>query len=58
MADRKAVEQVAVALYPDAPDGSTPNAVSLSPDGRTLLVANADNNDVAVVDVSTRDRAG
>ena len=49
---RRALEQIAVALYPDAPDGTTPNGLSLSPDGRTLLVANADNNDVAVVDVS------
>jgi len=41
-----------VALYPNAPAGSTPNALSLSADGGTLLVASADNNAVAVVDVS------
>jgi YVTN family beta-propeller protein len=51
LASRKAVEQVGVALSPDAPPGSTPNALALSPDGETLLVANADNNTVAVVDV-------
>ena len=51
LASRKAVEQVGVALRPDAPPGSTPNALALSPDGGTLLVANADNNTVAVVDV-------
>ena len=39
-------------MFPDAPPGSTPNAVSVSPDGRRLLVANADNNTVAVVDIS------
>lgn len=48
---RRAVEQISVALFPDAPPGSTPNHVSLSPDDRRLLVANADNNAVAVVDV-------
>ncbi len=51
LASRKAVEQIGVALRPDAPPGSTPNALALSPDGDTLLVANADNNAVAVVDV-------
>jgi YVTN family beta-propeller protein len=48
---RQAKEQIGVALYPDAPPGTTPNALALSPDGETLLVANADNNTVAVVDV-------
>ena len=41
-----------MALFPNAPPGATPNGLGLSPDGRTLLVANADNNAVAVVDVS------
>ncbi len=52
VAARKASEQVSIALYPQAPNGSTPNALGLSPDARRLLVANADNNTVAVVDVS------
>ena len=47
----QAIEQIGVALSPKAPPGSTPNALALSPDGETLLVANADNNTVAVVDV-------
>ena len=51
LAAGKAVEQIAIALYPEAPPGSTPNALGLSQDGRRLLVANADNNTVAVVDV-------
>ena len=51
VASRKTVEQIGVALGPDALPGSTPNAVALSPDGSTLLVANADNNTAAVVDV-------
>ena len=48
----KATEQVSMALFPNAPPGSTPNALTLSSDGQQLLVANADNNTVAVVDVS------
>jgi YVTN family beta-propeller protein len=48
---RRATEQIGVALYPQAPPGTTPNALALSPGGDTLLVANADNNTVAVVDV-------
>jgi DNA-binding beta-propeller fold protein YncE len=57
---RKVVRQVSVALGPDGPgsasagsmpDGSTPNALALSPDGETLFVANADDDAVAVVDV-------
>ncbi|HMC79191.1 MAG TPA: SMP-30/gluconolactonase/LRE family protein, partial [Acidimicrobiia bacterium] len=52
LATRAAREQVSVALYPNAPAGSTPNGLGLSPDGHTLLVASADNNAVAVVDVS------
>ena len=49
---RRVVEQIGVAMFPDAPPGSTPNSVSLSADGTRLLVANADNNVVAVVDVA------
>jgi YVTN family beta-propeller protein len=52
VATRKATEQISIALFPNAPMGSTPNALALSPDGQRLAVANADNNDVAIVDVS------
>ena len=48
----EAIEQVSVSLFPDAPLTATPNSLALSPDGKTMLVANADNNAVAVVDVS------
>ena len=48
----EAREQISLALYPDAPVGTTPNALALSPDGGTLLVANADNNTVAMVDIA------
>jgi YVTN family beta-propeller protein len=46
-----AKEQISVALYPQAPMGSTPSGLGLSPDGKTLLVTNSDNNAVAVVDI-------
>jgi YVTN family beta-propeller protein len=45
-------EIIDTALYPGAPEGSTPDAVAISPDGKTLFVANADNNAVMVVDIS------
>ena len=32
--------------------GSTPNGLSISPDGGKLLIANADNNTITIVDVS------
>ncbi|HSK08218.1 MAG TPA: alkaline phosphatase family protein, partial [Vicinamibacterales bacterium] len=57
LAEGVAREQISVSLYPNAPVGSTPNALALSPDGRTLLVANADNNTLAVVDVTTAGRS-
>ncbi|HKB00775.1 MAG TPA: beta-propeller fold lactonase family protein [Gemmataceae bacterium] len=44
-------ETIVTSLFPKAPEGSTPDAVALSPDGNTLYVANADNNCVAVIDV-------
>src|SRR5207245_2011059 len=42
-------EQLTVALAPDAPPGSDPNALALSPEGHTLYVAMAGSNAVAVV---------
>jgi DNA-binding beta-propeller fold protein YncE len=39
---------------PGAPaEGSTPNALALSPDGKRLLVAEADNNAISVFDVAS-----
>ncbi len=46
------VETIRTRPAPDSPSGSTPCALALSPDNKTLYVANADNNDVAVIDVS------
>ena len=51
------LRKVARYLHDDAPgappEGSTPNAVGLTSDGKRLLVAEADNNAVAVFDVVT-----
>ena len=44
-------EVIHTGLFPKAPEGSTPDALAITPDGETLFVANADNNCVAVVDV-------
>ena len=45
-------EIISTSLYPGSPEGSTPDSVAVSPDGKTLFVANADNNNVMVVDIS------
>ena len=47
------VEQLTVGFAPHAPTGSDPNALALSPDGRTLYVAMAGNNAVSVVRVTS-----
>ena len=47
-------EVISTSLYPQSPEGSTPCAVAVAPDGKTLFVANADNNSVVVVDISNR----
>jgi YVTN family beta-propeller protein len=45
-------ERISVSLTPRSPAGATPVAMALAPDAKTLYVANADNNDVAAIDVS------
>ncbi|MGN6212364.1 bifunctional YncE family protein/alkaline phosphatase family protein [Parafilimonas sp.] len=49
---RKVMETLNAALYPNSVPGSTTNSVALSADEKTLYIANADNNCVAVFDVS------
>lgn len=49
---KRVIEVLNSALYPDSPSGSTTNSVSLSKDEKTLYIANADNNCLAVFDVS------
>ena len=50
---RKVVRYLHDAAPGAPPEGSTPNAVALTSDGKRLLVAEADNNAVAVFDVAT-----
>ena len=45
-------EIISTSLYPQSPEGSTPCSVAVSADGKTLFIANADNNAVMVVDIS------
>ena len=45
-------EVLNTSLEPTELEGSTPEGVSVSPDGKTLFVANADNNSVMVADIS------
>lgn len=46
------METIRTSMDPHALVGSTPDALALSPDQKTLYVANADNNNVAVIDVA------
>lgn len=50
-----ALEILASSVYPNSPEGSTPDGVAISPDGKSLFVANADNNDVMVADIADKD---
>lgn len=50
-AKMRAIEVISTALYRQAPVGSTPNGLALDPSEKMLFVANADNNNVAVVNV-------
>lgn len=45
-------ERIRVHLTPKSPAGAIPNALSISPDGEMLLVADAGNNCVAVVNIT------
>lgn len=49
---RKVIETLNAALFADAPTGSTTNGMALSGDEKTVYIANADNNCLAVFDVS------
>jgi len=48
-------ETIRTSMDPKAPVGSTPDALALSSDGKRLYVANADNNNVAVVDINAQE---
>lgn len=49
---------IELAPYQHAPVGSSPQGLAITPDGRTLYVANAGNNDVAVVNLADDHVAG
>jgi YVTN family beta-propeller protein len=53
-ASGRPIERISVSLSPGAPAGTTPNALTLDAAAHLLFVANADNNAVAVVNVSER----
>ncbi len=53
----RATEVINTAMYRRAPVGSTPNALALDPTGKFLFVANADNNNVAVIHVGEREES-
>lgn len=54
IAGARVAHTIDVALRPGAPVGSTTDALAINPAGTRLYAANADNNDVAVVDISNR----
>ncbi len=51
------LESLSCSLFPDAPLGSTPNAVALDEAEKTLYIANADNNCLAVFDVEKKGKS-
>jgi YVTN family beta-propeller protein len=51
---RRKIEIVSTTITPQAPEGSTTDALAIDPARHLLYVANADNNDVAVVDIADR----
>jgi YVTN family beta-propeller protein len=53
----RAVEVLRTSMHPRAPVGSTPNALALDPSQKFLFVANADNNNVAVIHVGEADES-
>jgi DNA-binding beta-propeller fold protein YncE len=48
----KVIETLNAALYAGSPSGSTSNGLALSEDQKTIYIANADNNCLAVFDIS------
>jgi DNA-binding beta-propeller fold protein YncE len=54
---RQPLETIKTTLYPKSPVGSTPVALALSADNTLLCVANADNNNVCLVDTSQRGKS-
>ncbi|MBK9709135.1 MAG: bifunctional YncE family protein/alkaline phosphatase family protein [Acidobacteria bacterium] len=51
--DGKVIETIRTSFEPKALVGSTPVALAITGDGRRLYVANADNNDIAMIDIGS-----
>ena len=51
------IEELDCSLYPNAPIGSTPNAVALDDKEEKLLIANADNNCLVVFDIEEKGKS-
>jgi YVTN family beta-propeller protein len=49
---RSVIEKLSTTLTPQAPEGSTPNALELGAARKLLYVANADNNSIGVINIS------
>jgi YVTN family beta-propeller protein len=54
IAGGKVIETIKTSLDPHDPVGSTPDALAVGPNGKLLFVANADNNDVAMIDIARK----
>ena len=50
-------EVIHTSLYATKKNGSTPNSLAVSPDENVLIVANADNNNIAVFDIRERGKS-
>ena len=50
-------EIIHTSLFETKRNGSTPNSLSVSPDQNVLLVANADNNNIAMFDIRERGKS-
>lgn len=51
------IETLVASLYPNAPVGTTPNGLALDEKEQKLFIANADNNCLAVFDVSKKGKS-
>jgi YVTN family beta-propeller protein len=49
---RRVIERLSTTLYPQSPEGSTPDALEIDPVRKLLYVANADNNSLAVISIA------
>ncbi len=49
--DGRVIETIRTSFEPKALVGATPAALAVTADGKRLYVANADNNDIAVIDI-------